>query len=231
MAATNVTIGSESVFQAICSLLDKNQVKYKQLEHERTLTSEESAKVRGEDLSIGGKAILMKVDDTFRLFVLSASKKLNSKKVKEHFKAKKIRFANQDELLNLTGLVPGSVPPFGKEILPFELYLDELTGKQNERIAFNAGLLTKSIIMNMSDYLKVAMPVMFDFSEWNEWMKFYFNKKNKKKLIIIVIVILRVKHNNKDKELEKNYSHLFYSLIKWILFNWEVPNRLQSKKS
>lgn len=162
--ATNL-IGSERVFEAICVLLDKNQVQHKRLEHEPTLTSEESAKVRGEALSIGGKAILMKVDDTFRLFVLSAAKKLSSKKVKEHFKAKKIRFANKDELFELTGLVPGSVPPFGKEILPFELYVDEATSRENERIAFNAGLLTKSIIMSMSDYLRVAAPNLFDFSE------------------------------------------------------------------
>jgi len=51
-----------------------------------------------------------------------------------------LRFASREELLELTGLVPGSVPPFGRPILPFPLYVD--TGiAANDRIAFNAGSL------------------------------------------------------------------------------------------
>ena len=59
--------------------MNSKNIKFKAVEHEPTFTSEESAKARGEVLSIGGKAILMKVDEQFMLFVLSASKKINSK--------------------------------------------------------------------------------------------------------------------------------------------------------
>jgi len=54
-------------------------------------------------------------------------------------------------------LVPGSVPPFGRPILPFDLYLDEAI-RRNERIAFNDGSLTDSIILPMVDYLRIAQP-------------------------------------------------------------------------
>ncbi len=163
--AASAELGNEKIYKEICSLLDSQSISFKRLEHQPTFTSEESARVRGEELSTGGKAILMKVDDSFKLFVLSASKKLNSKKIKEHFKSKKIRFATSDELKDLTQLVPGSVPPFGKNILPFDLYLDESI-RQNEKIAFNAGLLTRSVVMSMKDYLDVAKPIeLFDFSE------------------------------------------------------------------
>lgn len=153
-----------SIFDKICCLIEQNQFDYKTIEHEATLTSEQSAKVRGEDLSIGGKAILMKIDSEIYLFVLSASKKLDSKKIKTHLKAKKIRFCTNEELFNLIKLVPGSVPPFGHPILPFKLYMDNSI-LANEKIAFNAGSLTNSIIFKTSDYLKIANPEIFDFSE------------------------------------------------------------------
>ena len=68
-----------------------------------------------------------------------------------------------DELKEMTGLVPGSVPPFGKPILPFELYVDESI-LENDVIAFNAGSLSTSIIMRVDDYLRVAAPEVFRFS-------------------------------------------------------------------
>jgi prolyl-tRNA editing enzyme YbaK/EbsC (Cys-tRNA(Pro) deacylase) len=156
-----VMMGKE-VFQAICAMLDREQVVYRTLHHEPTRTSEESARVRGEDVRVGGKALLIKTGEVFRLFVLSAAVKLDSSAVKQQFGVKRMRFASADELGELTGLVPGSVPPFGEPILPLELYVDESI-RENERIAFNAGSLTDSVIMSVEDYLRVAKPVVFRF--------------------------------------------------------------------
>ena len=97
------------------------------------------------------------------LFVLSAARKIDSQKIKARFGTKRLRFATPEELLELTGLVPGSVPPFGRPILPFDLYLDSSVTK-NEKIAFNAGSLTTSIIMNCRDYLDLVSTEVFDFS-------------------------------------------------------------------
>jgi Ala-tRNA(Pro) deacylase len=152
------------VFEAITSLLDGGGAPYEVVRHEPTRTSEESARARGEDLSVGGKALVMKVDGDFKLFVLSASRRLSSRKVKVRFESKDLRFATPDELQRLTGLVPGSVPPFGRPVTPFDCFVD-LSVVANERIAFNAGALTASIVMMTRDYLRVAKPVAFDFSE------------------------------------------------------------------
>jgi Ala-tRNA(Pro) deacylase len=103
------------------------------------------------------------VDDAFKLFVLSAALKVDSKKIKQRFSAKSIRFASKEELFELTGLVPGSVPPFGPPILSLELYLDPSV-TQNEKVAFNAGSLTDSIILKTSDYLNVVTAEQFFFS-------------------------------------------------------------------
>ncbi len=153
----------QNVFERIKGYLKENSIQFKEIHHEPTRTSAESAKARGEDISIGGKAILLKISDSFHLFVLSASRKLDSSKVKRYFKVKRLRFATPEELLKLTGLVPGSVPPFGKPIIGLDLYVDESI-VENDRIAFNAGTLTDSIVMDVEDYLKTATPIVFDFS-------------------------------------------------------------------
>lgn len=155
---------SKPLFDIIKHYLDDKGIVYKTVHHEPTLTSEESARARGEDIKIGGKAIVMKVGDVFRLFVLSAARKIDSEALKRHFQVKATRFANAEELLDFTGLVPGSVPPFGFPILPFELYVDK-SMLLNQKIAFNAGSLTDSIVMRLSDYLQVADAELFDFSK------------------------------------------------------------------
>jgi prolyl-tRNA editing enzyme YbaK/EbsC (Cys-tRNA(Pro) deacylase) len=151
------------VLDTIRRLLTETGTPFREVHHEPTFTSEESAKARGEELRTGGKALLLKTDDVFRLFVLPADRKLDSAAVKKHLAVKKTRFATADELKELTGLAPGSVPPFGPPVLPFELYVDE-TIRSNERIAFNGGSLTDSIILATADYLRVAKPTLFPFS-------------------------------------------------------------------
>jgi prolyl-tRNA editing enzyme YbaK/EbsC (Cys-tRNA(Pro) deacylase) len=154
---------SNTVNQAVRQLLDEAGVSYRVVQHAPTLTSEESARARGEDLRVGGKALLLKTGTEFRLFVLSAALRLDSAAVKRHFAVDKVRFASAGELLQQTGLVPGSVPPFGRPVLPFDLFVDPSV-LANEVVAFNAGSLTESIILATADYRRVAQPVVFDFA-------------------------------------------------------------------
>lgn len=151
------------MFEATKRWLDQAGIAYRHLHHEPTRTSEESARVRGKDIRVGGKALLIKIDTVFHLFVLSASLKFEASAARRRFGAKKVRFATSDELLEMTGLVPGSVPPFGRPILPFDLFVDESI-LANEKIAFNAGSLTESIIISVQDYLHVAQPEVFCFA-------------------------------------------------------------------
>ena len=153
---------SASTLDSIRQLLDQHGAGYRDVHHEPTRTSEESARARGEDIRVGGKALLMKVGDVFRLFVLSAACRVDSAAIRQHFGERKTRFATADELRELTGLVPGSVPPFGRPIMPFDLFVDESIAS-NVRIAFNAGSLTDSIIMSVDDYLLIARPKIFRF--------------------------------------------------------------------
>jgi len=150
--------------EAIRRLLREHGAKFREVRHPPTRTSEEAAAARGESTRIGGKAIVAKVDKTFHVFVISAARQLHSTAIRKRLGASRFRFATPEELLQLTGVVPGCVPPFGRPILPLDLYVDSSI-VENERIAFNAGSLTDSIIMDRSTWMEIARPVeVFRFS-------------------------------------------------------------------
>lgn len=153
-----------AIFEKILELLQNERIPYQHIHHKPTYTSEESAEARGESLDVGAKALLMKVDDSYSLFVLSASKKIDSKKIKTLLAARSLRFASPEELLEQTSLVPGSVPPLGKPILPFPLYVDQSI-EELPYVAFNAGSLSDSIIISGKDYLNLCNGTLCSFSK------------------------------------------------------------------
>lgn len=134
--------------------------------HPPTTSSEASAAARGEPLAVGGKALLLRVGegDDFQLFVFSAARRLDSAAVRKALGVRHLRFATPDELRERTGLVPGSVPPFGPPVLPFPLNLDPSVLEQ-DRVAFNAGMLTRSLVLAIDDYRRLAAPArVFSFT-------------------------------------------------------------------
>ena len=156
------------MFNKIKAFLNDHDISFEEKEHEITLTSEDSARIRGDELSAGAKAILYKVQDSFYLFVLAANEKMDTKKIKQYFKekgtkVKKTRFATEEELREMTGLVPGAVPPFGRPIFNLDLYIDPSL-LANVTISFNAGSLTNSIKMSLEDYVKVSGGTVFNFT-------------------------------------------------------------------
>ncbi len=154
-----------AVLDSIRKWLTESNVSFREVHHAPTRTSEESATARGEPLEIGGKALLVKLGAEFALFVIPADRRMNSAGVRGELGVRKLRFANTVELQDLTSLVPGSVPPFGRPILPFDLYVDAGI-RENDKIAFNAGSLTDSVIMSTDDYFRLAQPVkVFSFTQ------------------------------------------------------------------
>jgi prolyl-tRNA editing enzyme YbaK/EbsC (Cys-tRNA(Pro) deacylase) len=146
------------VFETIISILEREQVAYQLLHHEPSRTSIESAQERGDSIENGAKALILKIGENYGVFVMRAYLKLDFKKVHRltGVKAKKICFATSNELLYITGLVPGSIPPFGYPVMPMTLYIDQSICDGHDWIGFNAGRLTESIKMRKQDYLRIA---------------------------------------------------------------------------
>ena len=137
--------------------LKASGVAFRHIEHEPTPTSEDSARARGEELGTGAKALVLKVGDSFVNLVLRPTRRLDSPATRRALGARKLRFATPEELLELTGLVPGSVPPFGAPFFDLPLHVDASIG-EHDRVAFNAGDLRHSVVMGTEDYLRVATP-------------------------------------------------------------------------
>ena len=77
-----------TVLDAIRELLNSQGVAFREVHHDPTFTSEQSALARGEELRNGGKALLLKgEDDQYRLFVLPADRKLDSAAVRKRLGA------------------------------------------------------------------------------------------------------------------------------------------------
>lgn len=115
----------------------------------------QAAALRGTDLAIGGKALLLKADERFVIAAFSAAHRLHPNPLRRALGAQRIRFARPEELLALTGLVPGCLPPFGAPLLPAALFVDPGLLAHPE-LAFTPGLPDLSFHMASADYQRAA---------------------------------------------------------------------------
>jgi Ala-tRNA(Pro) deacylase len=149
-------IENTAIFLRIAERLKSQGINFKVLDHPPVYTSAEAAAVRGVDLHSGAKALIVKVETQFVMIVLPADFSLNTKAVKQAMNCKNLRFANAEEVLALTTLKPGSIPPFGS-LFNLPTYCDNRLG-DNASINFNAGMHTRSVNLTYVDYLAVEKP-------------------------------------------------------------------------
>ncbi len=154
---------SGTVFQRLEQRLREARVPFQVLRHEPVYTSEEAARVRGVPLASGAKALVCKADDQFLMFVMPADRRLANRQIRKEHGFRKLRFATQDEVLEMTGLLPGSIPPFGS-LFGLPTWCD-VNLSQQERINFNAGDHAISISMTYADYVHVEHPKMASIAE------------------------------------------------------------------
>ncbi len=151
-----------TVFDRIRRWLQESDVAFRVLHHEPVYTSEQAAEARGTPLSSGAKALVVKAGERFVLLVAPADRKLASRKVKEALNVKELRFATPEEVEKLTGLKPGSIPPFGS-FFRLQTYCDPALG-ENRSINFNAGDHSTSVQMTYEDYARVENPKMLEIT-------------------------------------------------------------------
>ncbi len=147
-----------SVFERLEAWLQQQGVAFSVLRHEPVFTSEQAAAVRGTPLASGAKALILKAGEGFVLAVLPADRKLDSKKARETLGVKGLRFASREEVEQLTGLQPGSIPPFGS-LFGLKTYCDPALG-ENASINFNAGDHSISVQMPYAEFVRVESPTL-----------------------------------------------------------------------
>jgi Ala-tRNA(Pro) deacylase len=153
---------SASVLERIQEKLTTAGITFGVLRHAAVYTSEEAAAVRGVPLCTGAKALIVKAGEAFVLLVLPADRKLDSKKARAALGVKGLRFASREEVEQLTGLQPGSIPPFGS-LFGLPTCCDPAL-QGNEQINFNAGDHCVSVSMSCADYVAVEKAALAELT-------------------------------------------------------------------
>jgi Ala-tRNA(Pro) deacylase len=152
-----------SVFERLKLALQSAGIDFALTHHAPVYTSSEAAAVRGVSLHSGAKALILKGEEGFFMAVIPADLALDSNALRKHLGAKRLRFASKEEVLDLTSLTPGSIPPFGSL---FEMNtICDARLQDNDRINFNAGSHTDSIQMTYADYLRYESPTLAEIAK------------------------------------------------------------------
>lgn len=159
---------SEQTFQHLTALLDSHQARYRVVEHSSAGKSEEVAKIRGTELGQGAKALVCKVKGNgikqAVLTILPADYQADLSKIAEHLGGLRASLASPAEVAELTDCVFGAIPPFSfhSDLL---LVAEPSLFERYDELAFNAGTLERSIILNTADYQRIVNPTLVKFAK------------------------------------------------------------------
>ena len=148
--------------ERLIARLEHASVEYTLTKHEPVYTSAEAAQVRGTELRSGAKALILKADDEFIMAVVPADLAIVGPALRKHLHVRRLRFATKEELLELTGLTPGAVPPFGS-LFGLRTACDDRL-RDNDWINFNAADHARSVQMRFVDYASVESPDFASFT-------------------------------------------------------------------
>lgn len=150
----------------LITLLTEQGARFRVMEHEAVGKCEAVSELRGTALGQGAKALVCKVKGNgvkkLVLAILAADRQADLSQLANHFGALKASLASPAEVDTLTACVFGAIPPFSFHP-DLALVADPLLFERYDEIAFNAGLLEKSVIMDTQDYLRIARPELVVF--------------------------------------------------------------------
>jgi Ala-tRNA(Pro) deacylase len=161
---------------AVLEYLEQEKTHYRLTEHEPVYTARQLARVEKVEPQMVAKTVVVQADGKFYLCVLPADRLIDFGTLRRHLGAKKVELANETEMSGLFGDCEiGAEPPLGAHYhLP--VLMDENLA-HDKQIVFLAGQHTRSVWMEMNEYLRVVKPQISDFAfvstkPGNEWTGF-----------------------------------------------------------
>lgn len=140
------------------ALLDAVGAAREALTHRPVTGAADAADARGTALAEGGKALLLKAERLgFVLLALPGDARLDGRALRAALRVQRYRLATAEELLRLTGLAPGCVPPFGRPVFDLPLWVDAALAAR-PRIVFTPGRPDRSLRLATADWLAAARP-------------------------------------------------------------------------
>jgi Ala-tRNA(Pro) deacylase len=156
------------IHEQLRSLLDREGASYRVIEHEPEGRTEVIAKIRGNKIQQSIKSMVLQVrlkpkENIYCLANVPGDCRVDFEGVKNHFQADSVAFAQKEKAQELTGCIIGAIPPFSfnEQLI---LLADPLI-QENEEVVFNAGRLDRSILMKLSDYIRIARPRLVSIAQ------------------------------------------------------------------
>ena len=155
--------------------LDNMKIAYQIKEHEAIHTIKDSVKINGELSGVHTKNLFLKnKQKQFFLFSCHKNTNINLKKLSKKLCLGNLSFANSDYLLDLLGVFPGSVTPFGllndfKNEVSF--YLD-YNFFNYEKVNFHPLVNTSTLNLSLKDFMNLLAEYnkkvnIFDFNNYS----------------------------------------------------------------
>lgn len=154
------------VFERLCTLLNTSGARFRVLEHPAEGKSDAIAALRGTAPGQGAKAMLCTFKDggdATVLAVIPGDRKVDFRKISDVVGRRKATLAPPELAAEITNCVMGAVPPFVFDDR-VTLVVDPMLVESNAEIAFNAGRLDRSVVLDAADYVRIAQPLLADIT-------------------------------------------------------------------
>ena len=101
--------------QEVYALLNERGIEYEAIEHEAVYNMEEADALELPHREAGTKNLFIRDDKKRNYYVVSIPEhdRLDLKALREKLESRPLKFAQDYELMDLMGLIPGQVTPFG----------------------------------------------------------------------------------------------------------------------
>ena len=137
----------------VIEFLDKSGVKYEVTEHKPAFTAQRMAALEHESGQYVAKPVIVKADGKFVMCVLSASRKIDLRTLKEQMGAKSVELADEADMGKIFNDCDlGAEPPFGN-LYDLPTIVDKAL-QDDDHIIFQGGSHEKAIRISMADYLE-----------------------------------------------------------------------------
>lgn len=164
--ATEITTMINPVFEKLTARLDENHARYRVVRHVSAGKTEEVAKVRGTHHGQGAKALVCHVKGNglrqYVLAILPSDQQADLQALAKKIGGTRASLASPKETTELTHCVFGAIPPFSFHP-DLRLVADPMLFERFSELAFNAGSLECSVILNTQDYQRIADPDIMSF--------------------------------------------------------------------
>jgi Ala-tRNA(Pro) deacylase len=144
-------------------LLDRSEVSYIHTRHPNAYRARDLATAEHLPASRVAKAVVFCADKVYGIALIPADRVVDLEELAWHLGVSRIRLASESEVVRLAPESEvGAMPPFGA-LSDLPVYMDQRLLRDNF-IVFSAGTHRDAIHMQLSDYVRLANPLILRFT-------------------------------------------------------------------